>query len=122
MVRLQFLPADDPRLRATIDAIARELGSAEVHASGWDAACEMGSPSDLLATFWLVEALAGTGRVQDAKTALARAYGALSPLGLFAEGYDPRSLSMRGNFPHAPTHVGFLRAAFTASDSWADVV
>jgi GH15 family glucan-1,4-alpha-glucosidase len=46
----------------------------------------------------------------------------LSPLGLFAEGYDTRSQSMRGNFPYAPSHVGFIRAAFTASDNWADVL
>jgi GH15 family glucan-1,4-alpha-glucosidase len=122
MARLRFLPAEDPRLRSTVDAIAKQLGGGESRGGDIEAGHAWGRPADLLASFWLVEALAATGRSDDARTMLARTYAALSPLGLLAEDYDLRSLSMRGNFPHAPCHVGFLRAAFTVSDSWAEVL
>jgi GH15 family glucan-1,4-alpha-glucosidase len=121
MARLRFLSPDDPRLRSTVDAIAKQLWSGQSLRCVDDGG-ELGGPSALLATFWLVEALAATGRVEDAKGVLTRTYAMLSPLGLFAEGYDTRSQSMRGNFPYAPSHVGFIRAAFTASDNWADVL
>jgi GH15 family glucan-1,4-alpha-glucosidase len=73
-------------------------------------------------TFWYIEALALTGRVEQARQALEHVCHALTPLGLMAEDYDTRSLKMRGNFPQAYSHVGLIHAAFAVAPRWANVV
>jgi GH15 family glucan-1,4-alpha-glucosidase len=122
MVPLRFLPPNDPRLHATVDAIAADLVR-----DGWLLRYQhddgLGKPqvAFVLCTFWLVEAYAGLGRHQDARQLFERALGALSPLGLLSEDIDPRSGRMWGNFPQAYSHVGLIHAAFAASPSWSEV-
>jgi GH15 family glucan-1,4-alpha-glucosidase len=123
MASLRFLPRDDPRLAATVDAIARELDQ-----QGWIQRYKLddgfGKPevAFVLCTLWYVEALAKLGRLGEAEKVLARSLGALSPLGLLAEDVDPRNLRQWGNFPQAYSHVGLIHAAFAASPHWSDVV
>jgi GH15 family glucan-1,4-alpha-glucosidase len=76
----------------------------------------------IICTFWLVEALAATGRTEEAKAVMSHVRSALSPLGLLSEDYETASLRMWGNFPQAYSHVGLIRAAFAASPRWADVL
>ena len=75
----------------------------------------------IICTFWLVEALADTGRRADAKIVMDRVCSALSPLGLLSEDYESSTLRMYGNFPQAYSHVGLIRAAFAASPRWSEV-
>ena len=122
MASLRFLPPDDPRLGATIHAIASELEH-----GGWIQRYRRDAfgPTDVafvLCTMWYVEALANVGRVSDAQTLLARTMGSLSPLGLIAEDFDPRSGRQWGNFPQAYSHVGLIHAAFASSPPWSEVV
>ena len=89
MASLRFLPRDDARLTGTLDAIARELDH-----GGWIRRYRSDGlgPTDVafvLCTLWYVEALATVGRTREAEAVLARALGALSPLGLLAEDFDP---------------------------------
>ena len=120
---LRLLPADDPRLRRTIDAIWRDLAR-----GGWlmryRADDGLGSPTVafIICTFWLVEALAMTGRTAEARDLLGRARSALSPLGLLSEDYEADGLRMWGNFPQAYSHVGLIHAAFAASPRWSEVL
>ncbi|MGH9796840.1 MAG: glycoside hydrolase family 15 protein [Candidatus Polarisedimenticolia bacterium] len=122
-VPLRFLPADDPRLRATVEAIGRDLGS-----DGWlvryraDDGLGPTTVAFLLCTFWMVEALAATGRLSEARVLMDRARSALSPLGLLAEDYQAPGLRMWGNFPQAYSHVGLIHGAFAASPRWADLL
>ena len=76
----------------------------------------------VLCTFWLVEALADLGRAKEARGVLEHALGALSPLGLMAEDFDPRTRRLWGNFPQAYSHVGLIHAAFAASPGWSEVL
>jgi GH15 family glucan-1,4-alpha-glucosidase len=123
MASLRFLPPEDPRLRATVDAIWKRLSK-----SGWlfryrlDDGFGQPKVAFILCTFWLVEALASTGRVEEAKAVMKHVHSALSPLGLLSEDFEPESLRMWGNFPQAYSHVGLIHAAFAASPRWADVV
>ena len=123
MATLRFLPADDPRLRSTIDAIWKALSR-----DGWLLRYRLddgfGKPTVafIICTFWLVEALAaarpqGRGRGRHGPHAPA-----LSPLGLLSEDYETADLRMWGNFPQAYSHVGLIHAAFAASPDWADVL
>jgi GH15 family glucan-1,4-alpha-glucosidase len=76
----------------------------------------------LLCTFWLIEALAFTGRIPEAQIIMERAHSALTPLGLMSEDIEPTSLRLWGNFPQAYSHVGLIHAAFAASPRWAEVL
>ena len=123
MARLRFLPQHDERLRSTIDAITRDLSRDE-----WLLRYQLndgfGTPTVafVICTFWLVEALASTGRQPEAREVFDRLLGAMSPLGLLSEDYDAKSRRMWGNFPQAYSHVGLIHAAFAASPKWADVL
>ncbi len=123
MSHLRFLSLDDARLRSTVDAIREGLSN-----QGWLLRYRLddgfGSPSVAftVCTFWLIEALADTGRKDDAKIVMDRVSSALSDLKLLSEDYETSSLRMWGNFPQAYSHVGLIRAAFAASPPWVDVL
>ncbi len=119
MAPLHFLPQDDPRLRGTLDAIGRNLVR-----DGWllryGGDDGFGKPvhAFVLCTFWLVEALALTGRREEARALFERARSALSPLGLLSEHYETAGRRLWGNFPQAYSHVGLIHAAFSAAPGW----
>jgi GH15 family glucan-1,4-alpha-glucosidase len=123
MARLRFLPKDDPKLIATIDAIAKDLAH-----GGWLLRYSLndgfGKPSVafVICTFWLIEALAALGRSDDARAFFDRIHVALSPLGLLSEDYDTTDQRMWGNFPQTYSHVGLIHAAFAASPQWVEVL
>jgi GH15 family glucan-1,4-alpha-glucosidase len=121
MAPLRFLPPDDPRLAATVDAIRHDLAR-----DGWllryrnDDGLGVPSVAFVICTFWLAEALAVTGRIADARAIMARVNDVLSPLGLMSEDCEIASRRLWGNFPQAYSHVGLIHAAFAASPRWAD--
>lgn len=122
-VTLRLLPADDPRLHSTLDAIVHGLGQ-----EGWLFRYRnddgLGTPqvAFVVCAFWLVEALAKLGRKSEARRVLEHACAALTPLGLVAEDIDPLTGLMWGNFPQAYSHVGLIHAAFAASPPWSDLL
>jgi GH15 family glucan-1,4-alpha-glucosidase len=122
-VRLRFLPPADPGLNSTVDAIHRDLAR-----DGWLQRYSLndgfGKPSVafVICTFWLIEALSALGRRQEARAMFDRIHGALSPLGLLSEDFEPAPPRMWGNFPQTYSHVGLIHAAFAASPSWTEVL
>jgi GH15 family glucan-1,4-alpha-glucosidase len=112
-----FLPADDPRVLATVDAIAERLTDdrglvyryrTEEGVDGL--AGEEGT--FLLCTFWLAQALALSGQVERARAVFERAAAAVTDLGLLAEEVDPATGELLGNFPQAFSHIGLVNAAW----------
>ena len=102
-----FVPAQDPRMRATIEKIEAHLTPRGlVHR--WK-----GDPNAfLLCTYWLVECLASLGRVEDAVALFERTTSlCVNDLGLLAEQADPETGEPLGNFPQAFSHVGLINAA-----------
>lgn len=75
----------------------------------------------LICSFWLVQALARAGQVDEAKRVLKNAMAAANSLGLFSEHYLPAG-GQSGNFPQAYSHVGQINAAFAVSPSWSEVL
>ncbi len=122
-VTLRFLPPNDPAMAGTIDAIVRDLGRER-----WllryrhDDGLGVTTAAFVICTFWLIEALAVVGRVDEARQALARACEALTPLGLMSEDWETSTMRMYGNFPQAYSHVGLIHAAFAASPKWDEVL
>ena len=123
MVRLRFLPVGDPKLISTIEAIQKDLSLGD-WLQRYSLNDGFGKPSVafVICTFWLIEALAAAGRHQEATAHFDRIHGALSPLGLLSEDYDPTEPRMWGNFPQTYSHVGLIHAAFAASPEWAEVL
>ena len=111
-----FLPADDPRVAATIDAIADTLTQDGLvlryrtdgaSTDGLDGA----EGTFLLCTFWLVQALAQRGDRERASAVFERALAVSNDVGLLAEEYDVKHQRMLGNYPQAFSHIGLLAAA-----------
>jgi len=121
MAPLRFLKPDDPRLRATVDAIRGDLSR-----DGWlfryraDDGLGVPSVAFVICTFWMIEALAMTGRVDDAREIMERVRTVMSPLGLLSEDCESGNHRLWGNFPQAYSHVGLIHAAFAASPRWSD--
>ncbi len=110
-----FLPPDDPRIAATVDAIARDLtidGLVERYRADDSAdGLPAGEGTFLACSFWLVENYALIGRTDQARALLERLLGLCNDVGLLAEEYDPRSKRMLGNFPQGYSHVALVNAA-----------
>jgi GH15 family glucan-1,4-alpha-glucosidase len=123
MAPLRFLAPDDPKLRATIAVVRRDLEH-----GGWLRRYKsddgFGTPTVafVICTFWLIEALAITGERAEATRLLDRTLEALSPTGLLAEDWDAGARRLRGNYPQAYSHVGLVHAAFAASPPWSEVL
>ncbi len=107
-----FLPADDPRMRATIEAVAAELGEDGLilrYRSKDGLEGEEGT--FLLCSFWLVSCLARLGEVDRARALFERTAGFANDVGLLGEEVDARTGELLGNFPQAFSHVGLITAA-----------
>jgi len=112
-----FLPFDDPRVAATIDAVDDRLATDEGLVYRYDGIDGLpgGEGTFLLCSFWLVDALALTGRVETAEQRLERLIGYVSPVGLLAEEVDGDTGIQLGNYPQAFSHIGLLNSALYVS-------
>jgi GH15 family glucan-1,4-alpha-glucosidase len=114
-----FLPGDDPRMKATVDAIAARLtdqrGLVYRYLAHDGLAGEEGT--FLLCTFWLAHAQALAGELDQATATFERAVAAINDVGLLAEEVDPGSGEMIGNFPQAFSHIGLINAAWAIAQT-----
>jgi GH15 family glucan-1,4-alpha-glucosidase len=112
--RSGLLEPDDPRVVGTVDAIAAHLtrdGLVERYLA--DDGLPGQEATFLACSFWLVDALALTGRRKRAEALFARLCTLANDVGLYAEEYDPASGAQLGNFPQGLTHAALVRAAAT---------
>jgi GH15 family glucan-1,4-alpha-glucosidase len=120
-----FLPADDERVSATIDAIRDGLGHDGFISRYSTAATDDGLPGSegqfLACSFWLVTALAMNGRADEAHRLFERLLPLGNDLGLFSEEYDVRHRRLIGNFPQAFTHLTLIQAAKTLGSRPGDI-
>ncbi|HEY6426375.1 MAG TPA: glycoside hydrolase family 15 protein [Acidimicrobiales bacterium] len=114
-----FLPADDPRVLATIHAIEERLTDARglVYRYRSHDGLEGDEGTFLLCTFWLAQALARAGQPARARIVFERAAAFVNDVGLLAEEIDPASGQLLGNFPQAFSHIGLVNAAWAISEA-----
>jgi GH15 family glucan-1,4-alpha-glucosidase len=116
-----FLPAEDPRVRGTVEAIERELMAdgfvARYPAREYVDGLPPGEGAFLPCTFWLADCLALLGRRGEAVRLFERLLGLCNDVGLLSEEYDPQSGRLVGNFPQAFTHVGLANTACNLSQA-----
>jgi alpha,alpha-trehalase len=111
---MRFLPADDPRMRATVQAIADELTVdglvLRYRVEETDDGLRGEEGTFTICSFWLVSALVETGAVEQARKLCERLLAYASPLELYAEEIDTYSGRHLGNFPQAFTHLALINA------------
>ncbi|MBA2637873.1 MAG: glycoside hydrolase family 15 protein [Solirubrobacterales bacterium] len=113
-----FLPADDQRMRATIDAIAADLTDDglvlryRLHAGDNDDGLAGEEGTFVLCSFWLVACLARAGERERAQALFDRVTGFANDVGLLAEEVDISTGELLGNFPQAFSHMGLIVAAW----------
>ena len=117
-----FLPASDPRMLATIDAIEGRLTDERGLVYRYDThggvdGLEGQEGTFVLCTFWLAQALALAGRPDRARPVFERATKYLNDVGLLAEEVDPGTGELLGNFPQAFSHIGLVNAAWAISEA-----
>ncbi len=110
-----FLPPEDPRVVATIDAIRRDLVEdglvLRYRTDETDDGLRGSEGTFLVCSFWLADALCMTGRIDEAQALFERMLDLRNDLGLLAEEYHPGLGRQLGNFPQAFSHIGIVNTA-----------
>jgi GH15 family glucan-1,4-alpha-glucosidase len=113
-----FLPGVDSRVTGTIDAVRKELGRGElVYRYRDDDALEGEEGAFLACSYWLVQALAMNGRLDEARELFDRVNRRSNELGLLSEEIDPDTGRFLGNYPQGLTHIALINAAATLRDA-----
>ena len=121
MTIVGFIPADHPRMQATIDAVATRLTDERGLVYRYRGADGLHGDEGtfLLCTFWLAHAQALAGRSDQARRTFAAAAAAVNDVGLLSEQVDPVSGELLGNFPQAFSHIGLVNAAWAIAETEA---
>ncbi len=118
---LGILDWHDPRFVATLETIERELrvGDFLLRYRHED---DFGHPTNAftVCSFWWANALAGTGRVEAARTLFEKLLAVRNHVGLLSEHVDPSTGTLWGNFPQTYSMVGIITTATRLSRRWED--
>jgi GH15 family glucan-1,4-alpha-glucosidase len=114
-----FLPASDPRVTGTIEAVERELlVDGFVHryrTHETNDGLPPGEGAFLACSFWLADAYYLLGREKEAEELFERLIGLCNDVGLLSEEYDAKSRRHLGNFPQAFSHISLVNTAHNLS-------
>lgn len=110
---MEFLPIDDPMVQGTIEKTLSELMTEDglVYRYNGEDGLSGKEGAFILCSFWLVDVLAMSDRVEEAEKVFLNVLKHISPLGLFSEEIDPVTKNLLGNYPQAFSHIGLINSA-----------
>jgi GH15 family glucan-1,4-alpha-glucosidase len=116
---LGFVPAQDPRFLGTLAAVERELKKGDF-VFRYTEPDDFGAPANafLVCSFWFVDALAASGRREEARARFEGLLACRNRHGLLAEHVDPATRELWGNFPQTYSMVGLVNSATRLSIDW----
>jgi GH15 family glucan-1,4-alpha-glucosidase len=116
-----FLPASDPRVKGTVEAVERELMRdgfvLRYDSTQTDDGLPAGEGAFLACSFWLADAYVMLGRFDDARDLFERLLRLRNDVGLLSEEYDPESARQVGNTPQAFSHIALVNTAYNLSQA-----
>jgi GH15 family glucan-1,4-alpha-glucosidase len=120
--RVGFLPYSDERVISTVETIRDELTEdglvLRYRTNESDDGLSGREGSFLICSFWLVDALRGIGRKDEAEQLFERLLALRNDLGFLSEEYDTRAGRLVGNFPQAFTHLALVNCALRLSNAY----
>jgi len=119
LAELDLVAADDPRFVATVDCIGHVLRRGP-YLMRYAESDDFGAPENAfnLCTFWYINALAATGRRDEARSLFATMLERRNHLGILSEDLDPATGELWGNYPQTYSMVGIINAAMRLSQTW----
>ncbi len=121
MHELDFLPASDPRIVATVDAVGKALKRDKLFLR-YAIEDDFGKPQTafLICAFWYIDALNAVGRRDEARALFEHVLSLRNSFGQSSEDVDLKSGELWGNFPQTYSMVGLINAAMRLSVSWEE--
>ncbi|MDP8915945.1 MAG: glycoside hydrolase family 15 protein [Pseudomonadota bacterium] len=122
MLELRFLPPDDPRFRATFEAVERDLRRGP-YLMRYVQPDDFGEPETAFnfCTFWLIETLHLVGRTEEARALYEGMLSRRTHAGLLSEDMGIEDGRLWGNYPQTYSLVGLINCAVLLSRPWSSV-
>ncbi len=123
MCEVGFIDPHDPRFVATLAALEQTLCDGP-YMRRYEAPDDFGRPETAfnVCSFWRIDALARTGRADEARAIFETVLGRCNHVGLLSEDIAPADGELWGNFPQTYSMVGIVNCAVRLSRPWDSIV